>query len=84
MYTTTQKMQIARSSIYNYLSCWSDDVDRDRIEDCLLDDDDFCTEIQRAETEDEINEIVEVYTDNLIEDRGIAEFSNRDPWYNWH
>lgn len=84
MYTTTEKMQIARSSIYNYLSDWSDDIDRDRIEDCLLDDDDFCKEVQQAETEDEINEIVSVYTDNLIEDRGIAEFSNRDPWYDWH
>lgn len=84
MYTTTEKMQIARSSIYNYLSDWSVDIDRDRIEDCLLDDDDFCNEVQQAETADEINEIVEVYTDNLIEDRGIAEFSNRDPWYDWH
>lgn len=81
MFTTTEKMQIARSSIYNYLSDWSDDVNRDRIEDCLLDDDDFCNEVQSAETEDEINEIVSVYVDNLIEDRGIAEFSNRDPWY---
>lgn len=84
MYTTTQKMQLARSSIHSYLSAWSADVDRDRIEDCLLDDDDFCAEVQRAETKDEIKEIVEVYTDNLIEDRGIAEFSNRDPWYDWH
>lgn len=84
MFTNTEKMQIARSSIYNYLSDWSDDIDRDRIEDCLLDDDDFCSEVQQAKTEDEINEIVEVYTDNLIEDRGIAEFSNRDPWYDWH
>ena len=84
MYTTTEKMQIARSSIYTYLSDWSDDIDRDRIEDCLLDDDDFCNEVQQAKTEAEINEIVEVYVDNLIEDRGIAEFSNRDPWYDWH
>lgn len=83
MFTNTEKMQIARSSIYNYLSDWSDDIDRDRIEDCLLDDDDFCNEVQRAKTETEINEIVSVYVDNLIEDRGIAEFSNRDPWYNW-
>ena len=80
MFTTTEKMQIARSSIYNYLSDWSDDIDRGMIEDCLLDDDDFSNEVQRAETEDEINEIVEVYTDNLIEDRGIAEFSNCDLW----
>lgn len=84
MYTTTEKMQIARSCIYYYLSDYSDDVDRDRIEDCLLDDDDFCNEVQQAKTEAEINEIVEVYVDNLIEDRGIAEFSNRDPWYDWH
>lgn len=84
MYTTTEKMQIARSSIYSYLSDWSDDIDRDRIEDCLLDDDDFCNEVQQAKTEAEINEIVSVYVDNLIEDRGIAEFSNRDPWYDWH
>lgn len=84
MFTITEKMQIAKSSLYSYLSDWSDDIDRDRIEDCLLDDDDFCNEVQSAETEDEINEIVQVYTDNLIEDRGIAEFSNRDPWYDYH
>lgn len=80
MFTTTQKMQFARRSLFNYLSSWTADVDRDRIEDCLLDDDDFCNEVQQAETKDEITDIVMAYTDTLIEDRGIAEFSNRYPW----
>lgn len=84
MFTAAEKLLIARSSIYNYLSDWSSTIDRDRLEDYLLDNDDFCNEVQRAETEDQINDIVSTYIDNLFDDGDITAFSNRDPWYNLH
>lgn len=77
-FTATQKMQIARSCAVNYLSDWSDRVDKDSIIDALFDDDDFCNEVTRAADEAEIENIVEAYTDNVIEENGIAAFEYRD------
>ncbi len=77
-FTATQKMQIARSCAINYLSDWSDRVDKDSIIDAVFDDDDFCNEVTRAVDEAEIENSVEAYIDNVIEENGIAAFEYRD------
>ena len=77
-FTVTQKMQIAHSCAINYLSDWSDRVDKDSIIDAVFDNDDFCNEVTRTADETEIENIVEAYIDNVIEENGIATFEYRD------
>lgn len=68
-------VKIAKQFLMEYLASWSERIDRDLIEEDLLDDDDFINEVNRAKSREEIYTLVEVYTDNLIEDRGIAEYA---------
>lgn len=72
--------EYAREYLDKYLSGYVD-IDNDRIWDAMLEDDSFCNYLDAAKSAYEVETLVEEYADEVIEENGISEFSNRDPYF---